>query len=278
MDPTRRWVAMLYHPQVPESRQLADRLCRELAATGIECVPESAWEWRGPAPGEPPPDGVVTLGGDGTVLRAVRHAAAFGVPVIGVNFGLLGFLADMEPEQAAGIVPGLLQGAGRVDERMMLRFEVRTEEGAMGEQDALNDVFVGRGAVARAVRLELAVDSAVVTRFVADGLVIASPTGSTAYSMSAGGPILDPGMRAFVVTPVVPHPVAVRPLVVPGDSEIQVRIRREEQAILTADGQVHQLLRPGDLVTIRRSPLVARFLRMGEPDGFYATLYDRLRR
>ena len=203
---------MVYHPRVEAAQAFAHVLAEAFAGRGADTLVHDAWDWAPIEHRLAEIDFVVSLGGDGTMLRTARHASRHGVPVIGVNFGRLAFLAELEPAEAMDRLPLLLEnGAGRVEDRLMLRCQAQAADGDTGSIDALNDVFVGRGHVAHAVRLEVTVNEAPLIRFVADGLVVATPTGSTAYSLSAGGPIVAPEVDALVVTPVVPHPSTVRP-------------------------------------------------------------------
>lgn len=272
-----RRALLLHHPRVPASLALANELAHVLRRRDIEATVHDAWTWNATPAEVGGYSVIITLGGDGTVLRAARRAAPLGVPLIGVNFGALGFLAEMEPSEAAARLPALLDGAGRLEERFMMRARaLEPPRDGQWPVDALNDVFVGRGSVAHAVRLEVTVNGVVWARFVADGVVIATPTGSTAYSLSAGGPVVAPDLDAIVVTAVAPHPSAVRPLVLPGSACVGIRVRREAEAVFTADGQVHCRLAAEQRVEVCRSPHRARFLRFGPPDAFYRTLFQRL--
>lgn len=292
----RRRVGVFYHRRVAASRELAEELVAGLNARGAEARLFSAWEAREHLdPRLDALDWAIVLGGDGTVLRMAGILAERGVPVVGVNFGRLGFLAELAPESAMASACDLLAGGGRLEERLMLRAgsdrvlepvshgddQARSiggssDPGAVAE--AVNDVFIGRGRVAHAVRLELSVDGRPLMRFTADGLVLATPTGSTAYSLSAGGPVVAPEMRAIILTPVVPHPVPVRTLVLPAQSTIDVRVRCDEEAVLSIDGQRHYVLPDGGSVRVQAAEHPARFLRTGSPQRFYQTLVDRLSR
>jgi NAD+ kinase len=293
----RRRVGVFFHRRVAASRELAEALVADLNARGAEARLFSAWEAREILdPRLDALDWAIVLGGDGTVLRMAGILAERGVPVVGVNFGRLGFLAELSPESALASACDLLAGGGRLEERLMLRAASdrvlepvsndgddlarsiggSNESGAAAE--AVNDVFIGRGRVAHAVRLELSVDGRPLMRFTADGLVLATPTGSTAYSLSAGGPVVAPEMRAIILTPVVPHPVPVRTLVLPASSTIDVRVRCDEEAVLSIDGQRHYVLPDGGSIRVQAAEHPARFLRTGEPQHFYQTLVDRLSR
>lgn len=257
---------------------MARQLAEVLTDLGAHAILDDAWEWAASEDDLAGLDWVITLGGDGTVLRAIRQTAERGIPVTGVNFGRLGFLAEMDPDDALQRIPELAGGGGHIDERLMLRCRARVGGETFGPVDGLNDVFVGRGRVAHAVRLEVSVDDVPLVRFVADGLVVATPTGSTAYSLSAGGPIVGPNLDALVVTPVVPHPKPVRPMVLHPDACIDIWLGRGRDAILTVDGQVHTDLREGDSVRMSVAPHRARFLRLESSSRFYDTLVERLRR
>ncbi|MFN2251771.1 MAG: NAD(+)/NADH kinase [Anaerolineae bacterium] len=273
-----RRVAVLYHPHVEESLVTARQLAEMLSEHGAHPMLHDAWEWGASDDDLAGLDWVITLGGDGTVLRAVRQTAERGIPITGVNFGRLGFLAELEPREALRSISDLAQGGGHIEERLMLRCRARIGGQPYGPVDALNDIFVGRGRVAHAVRLDVSVDDVPLVRFVADGLVVATPTGSTAYSLSAGGSVIGPGLDALMVTPVVPHPNPVRPIVLQADSCIDIWLGRGRDAILTIDGQVHEDLLEGDSVRVTVAPRRARFLRLEPASSFYDTLIERLRR
>lgn len=276
--PGRR-VGVLYHPRVPESRALAERLAAALAAAGAEGAVADAWqEIEGLERAVSGSDWLIVLGGDGTVLRVARLAAAAGVPVIGVNFGRLGFLTEIEPADALAVLPRLLAGEAVVEPRVLLRCTGRIGGQLIGPLDAVNDVFVGRGRVSRPVRLDAAIDGTPYLRYFADGLIVATPTGSTAYSLSAGGPVVDPSMAALVVTPVVPHPVPIKTLVLDGERTLDIVVRTDYDAILAVDGGPAHDLADGDHVRVGLSPHRVRFLRLGAAASFYAGLVERLQR
>jgi NAD+ kinase len=277
--PDRRRVGVLYHPRVEASQPLGHALVAALAERGAEPRLLNAWEEKGGLGGRLGDlDWLVVMGGDGTLVRVGRIAAEHGLPLIGVNFGRLGFLAELEPEAAVAKIPGLLNGSGTVDSRLMLRTTATVAGQMVGPVDAVNDVFIGRGRVARAVRLTAAIDGMDVIHFTADGVLLSTPTGSTAYSLSAGGPVVPPGLDVLVFTPVVPHPVPVRTLVLPPTATVDVRVETDEGAVLSVDGQLHYDLADGDSVRVTVGPNRLRLLRHGPPEHFYETLVERLRR
>jgi NAD+ kinase len=293
----RRRVGVFYHRRVEASRELGQSLVDALNAAGADARLLSAWRARELLdPDLEDMDWAVALGGDGTVLRMAGLLAERGVPIVGINYGRLGFLAEVAPEDALASIPPLLQGGGRLEERLMLRAAadrvlapvlydgddaVRALDNAdesSSAAHAVNDVFVGRGRVAHAVRLEVAINGRHLIDFAADGLVIATPTGSTAYSLSAGGPVVAPEMKVLVLSPVVPHPMPVRTMVLPADSTVAVTVRSDEEAICSVDGQRHYVVPDGTTVHIAAAERPARFLRLGSPEYFYHTLVERLSR
>lgn len=219
---------------------------------------------------------LVTLGGDGTILRAVRAAAPCGVVLLGVNLGRVGFLTEAEPSNWREVVGRVLSGDYWVEERMMLRVISARSGRPMSEADALNDVFVGRGDRAQVVHLRTEVDGGEMGTYVADGLIVATPTGSTAYALAAGGPILPPELRNIVLVPVAPHLTIDRPVVLSEGATVRVCVTGDRRAVLTVDGRLEAELNDGDVVEVEASRHIARFARVRERTYFYRTLVDRL--
>jgi NAD+ kinase len=196
---------------------------------------------------------VVVFGGDGTLLYAVRATAATDAPLLGVNLGSLGFLTDVPLSSLFAMLDTISQGKAPVEQRTLMRCELVRGEETPGKYLAFNDVVVNKTALARLNTYELFVDGAFVTNYRADGMIVATPTGSTAYSLSAGGPVLMPTVDAFVITPVAPHSLTHRPLVVPDSAVVEILLRSDEEAYLSLDGQPGLDLRDGDRVRCRRS-------------------------
>ena len=218
----------------------------------------------------------VVFGGDGTILRAARLAAPRGIPIVGVNMGGFGFLAELSTQEFPEALPHLLAGRYEIDERMMLEAEV--EVGAGGAQTllALNDMVVTKSGVARVLRLRVSVNGQHLASYPADGVIVASPTGSTAYSLSAGGPILDPRVAAIVITPICPHTFNSRSVVVDGRDEVMVEVTAPEpEATLTVDGRVGITLSAVRRVVVRAADQRTRFVRLGG-SGFYGILRTKL--
>ena len=229
--------------------------------------------------GNPAPEVIITVGGDGTLLRAARLAAEASVPLLGVNLGRLGFLTEIEARNALELVPQYLSDApGWVDERQMLQAVVHSSAGASAPINILNDVVVGRGATPHMVRVAIQVNGVDLTAYQADAVIVSTATGSTAYNLSAGGPILYPHSSDMVVTPVATHGDLDAPVVLPASCRVDLVIRSATPATMTADGFVSAPLHAGDGVAVTQSPFKARFLRAGSPDRFYETLVYRLRR
>ena len=206
-------------------------------------------------------------------------ALASRAPVLGINLGELGFLAELEPDEAPLALPEVLAGAGWIEERLGLEAQTLTSDGAPHDEPivGLNDAFVGRGEYARAVRVRITVDDVPFISVMGDGLIVATPTGSTAYNHAARGPILDPRLRSLVLTPVSPYLSFSSPVVLAPGSRVELEVETDWTATLTVDGQHDVLLRSGWRVRITPSGLSARFLRLRPPGEFYTALHRRLR-
>jgi NAD+ kinase len=215
----------------------------------------------------------VSFGGDGTTLRAARWAAFAQAPIIPVGMGTLSFLAELQPDEIEGSLDPYLAGEFWRDERAMLRVDV-------GDQTAiaLNDVTVARGAQIRAITVDLAVHDRDVTRFTADAIVVSTATGSTAYALAAGGPVMAPELKNIVVVPVAGHLSALRSLVLPETADLTLTVTRSHSAIASADSEVDFELQVGQEVKIRIAEQRTVFARRGDPRDFYAHLTARLRR
>ena len=222
-------------------------------------------------------DLIITVGGDGTILRAVRLAAPLGIPLLGINMGRLGFLTELKADQALERLPAYLDGEVWIEERAMLQAEVDSEGGhSQGPFPALNDVVVGRGAISRLVRVSVAIDTVHLTTYRADAVVVATATGSTGYNLSAGGPILHPQAKDMVLKPVAPHIGLTAALVFPSTSVIELTVESDRQGMFSVDGYLDLPLEAGATVKIKSSPLVANFLRAQPVTHFYSTLTQRL--
>jgi NAD+ kinase len=217
-------------------------------------------------------DLVIALGGDGTMLRAGHICAPLDIPLLGINQGHFGFLIELEADEWRASLPRLASGDFRYEKRMLIHVELWRGGKKQGEWEALNEALVGRGGLARPVHLEATLDGRPLATFVADGLIIASATGSTAYALAAGGPILPPQMRNMVLVPVAPHLSMDRAIVLDEGSAIRVEVKRGEDAVLSVDGQQSIEVKLGDHVELRASQFNLRFLRFQEPGYFYQRL------
>jgi len=275
LEPPRRvgLVGKAHHPQI---RPVVEHLARRLAVLGAAAVIDehtAVWE----QPGVPRVasllgaglDLIVVLGGDGTLLSVARTAQAEGIPLLGVNLGSLGFLTETALDRLDPVLDAVFAGACSLEERSMLEAAVRRGAAERGPFVVLNDAVITKAALARMIEIEAAVDGAYLTTYRADGLIVATPTGSTAYSLSAGGPIVYPDMEAIVVTPICPHTLTNRSLVVPGRVTVELAVRPEEHDIhLTLDGQVGVALDPADRVLIRTARARTRIVHVPGHEWF----------
>lgn len=269
-------VGVFRNPHLPTAQALAGDVVRLLKQHGVRVWETERLEQTGAARRAQDTDLLITLGGDGSLLRAARFAAGHATLILGINLGRMGFLTEAEPDGWQGVLPRVLAGEYWVEERMMLHAQARRGNTLLAQGEALNDVVVGQGALARVVRLEVRVDGDLLTTYVADGLIVATPTGSTAYALAAGGPIMPPQQRNILLVPVAPHLSLDRAVVLAEGVEVEVIIRGHSPAALTLDGETVAQLGAGDLVQAGASPYVARFARVRERDYFYRTLMARL--
>jgi len=205
------------------------------------------------------------LGGDGTLIGMAGRVAMAGVdvPILGVNYGSLGFLTEITLPELHGALEDTLAGRAAIDTRAMLATETVRDEALFAEHIVLNDMVITKGALSRIIEMSVAVDNAPVTSVRADGLIVASPTGSTAYNLAAGGPIVHPAVDAMVLTPIAPHTLSNRPIVIPGSCTVHVRpvMDARDEVFVTFDGQLGFPLRPNDRLTVRRAPRPLRIVR-----------------
>lgn len=270
-------VGIVYKERNQDAVAMAKSLAETLRASGRE-----VWSASGRDPARI--DGrlersqlVIVLGGDGTIIAAARACSPSGVPILGVNFGRVGFLTELEPAEVAESLPQYLDGSCWIDERSMLEAELETGSGSF-TYTALNDIVVARGAEPHVIRIKVWIDGFEYNTTVADGVIISTATGSTAYNLAAGGPILHPQVRSSVLTPIAPHLVADRSLVVEPNAVITLETQPgSDGAMLSADGQLNHAIGPGDRVRVATSAHVTRLLRRRSPTSFYRVLTAKLR-
>lgn len=267
-------VAILYHPFRAEAALEAEWLSGALRDRGVRSDMGSAWD-SDLMPLCSDRDLIVALGGDGTIIRVARLASPTGVPLVGVNLGRVGFLAEMTPAALHLGVDALVEGAYWIEPRTML--DIRWTSGEASRSFlALNEIAVARGVAPRAIHVETALDGQKFMTYTADGVLAATATGSTAYSLAAGGPILYPESTDFIITPVAPHLHIGRSMIVPGGTTVTLALSSDRPAVLSIDGSEEQPMAACDTVEVSRSGSIARFARLGPRQYFYAAIADRL--
>ncbi len=218
-------------------------------------------------------DVLLVLGGDGTILSAARLAGERNIPILGVNMGGLGFLTEVRPENLYSSLDRVFANDFVLDERLMLKTHVHRHGETVARGVVLNDVVISKGTLARMIELKVSIQGQFVTNLRGDGLIVSTPTGSTAYSLSAGGPIINPAVPSLILTPICPHTLTHRPLIVPANVEIEVTLTsKDDGAMATLDGQVGIAMMQGDTALIQASAHRTRLIRF--PEGHY---YDVLR-
>jgi NAD+ kinase len=261
---------------IAESQGLAAEILEFLEGHGVSAWIGSAWDEPAVAGQAAHLDMLVTLGGDGSMLRAARMASQHGIPILGVNLGRLGFLAEVQPDEWPDRLWRVLAGDYWVEERMMVHAECWREDQTLGRYEALNDVVISRGSLARVVRLSTYIDGGFLTTYVADGLIVSTATGSTAYALAAGGPIVPPELKNMLLIPLAPHLSLERAIVLSKGSMVRIKVHSDHTVILTVDGQFEVELADGDWVQVVASPRIGRFIRLQDRAYFYRTLMQRL--
>ena len=282
--PHSKTAALISRPDRPEVTKILPGLFNWLAEHGYEVIidAETATYIAGQKVVERsemccrPLDLVIVLGGDGTLLSAARITAAIDVPLLGVNLGSLGFLTEVPLQSLYTMLEAIAAGRAAVEHRSLMHCELLRGDAVRSSYLVFNDAVVNKTALARLNNYDLFIDKAFVSSYRADGMIVATPTGSTAYSLSAGGPVLMPTVSAFVITPVAPHSLTHRPLVVPDSVEIEVLLRSEQEvAYLSLDGQPGLDLCDGDRVRCRRSEHQVNLFRTGT--DFFHVLRTKLK-
>ncbi len=227
-------------------------------------------------------DLLLILGGDGTILRTIRELACFSVPLLSINRGNIGFLAEMNIGEVPKLLPKFLRGDGVIDERSVLHVHAMRKMKTIVDGFVLNEAVISQGSIARLIDLKTSVNGEPLTTFRADGLILATPTGSTAYTLAAGGPIVHPAVRATVLTPINSHSFSQKPIVIPGDHRVEVEILSRGQKFgsvdvsLTLDGQIYVPVQSGDVVLSTLNAHTVKFLRR-KKETYYATLRNKLK-
>jgi len=222
-------------------------------------------------------DLILVLGGDGTMIATARVMGDSEVPVLGVNYGGLGYLAEFRIEELYAALESILAGNFRLDKRLMLEVDLMRGDASVAHNRVLNDVVINKSALARIIQIEAYLNQQFVNSFRADGLIVSTPTGSTAYNLSAGGPIIFPSMEAVVITPICPFTLSNRPIVVPDDSSIELRLKTDQEDVtLTLDGQVGLPLKVDDRVVIHKSKTTFNLVQPANRN-YFDVLRDKLR-
>ncbi len=277
-------IGILHHPKKAESLALAQEIEIFLRKLGVPDIwHESAWEEEATLSHLPSVDLLITLGGDGTLLRAARMGAPYEVPMLGVKMGKLGFLAEISPNDWQEPLSNILDGDFWVETRLMVRTYVERTDPESGEQkrictfDALNDVVLSRGNLARVVRISVELDGGYLTTYTCDGLIVSTATGSTGYALAVGGPILPPDLRNILVIPIAPHLSMDRAVVLSEGATIRLRAAGDYPPMVTVDGQVVVEVEEGDVVVVVGGPHLARFIRARDRSYFYQSLMEKMR-
>ena len=283
-------VGIIYNARIPEALDLSSAIFHQLSLGQDSWLApaEDLESLKNRANGT---DLIVTVGGDGTILRAVQAAAPNSIPMVGINMGRLGFMTELQVDEALTKLPSYLGsetgGEMRTEERNMIQAVVVRGNGSNGSggfngtgedgpYHALNDVVLARGAVSRVVSIAGRIDDAQLTTFRADGVILSTATGSTGYNLAVGGPILDPLSDSFVLKPVAAHMGLTAAMVLDSLAKVSLALEGYQSATLSVDGHVDYPLEPGDRVDLAQSPYKAKFLRANPPSYFYATLTRRL--
>jgi NAD+ kinase len=268
---------VLYHPKIPLTQRVAREVAEFLGQQGVTAWLASTWDEPRVRDQVERLDLALVLGGDGSVLRTARMVAPHRVPIVGLNMGRLGFLSELTPDDWRAKLPRILAGDFWIEERMMLYAEAQRHGTTFGDYEALNDVVVSRGTLARLIRIHTHIDGGHLVTYAADGVIVATPTGSTAYALAVGGPILPPELHNILLIPIAPHMSLERAIVLSEGAVVDLRISTDHEALLTVDGQFAFALADGDRVIVRASPHQAHFARVRERTYFYKTLMARLR-
>lgn len=275
-------VAIIAKPAKPELERVAPELVRWLEARKYDVIGDDLTAQHAPSirtvaresMADQGPDFVIVLGGDGTLLAAARAVAVAGIPILGVNLGSLGFLTEVPLPDLYKTLEAVEQNRCAREQRSMLHCQLVRGGKCISSYEALNDIVVNKSAIARIADFAVSVNGAFVANYKADGVIVATPTGSTAYSLAAGGPILAPDVNSFIITPVSPHALTHRPLVLRDDAHISITVANtQREAVLTVDGQVGVQVQDGDTLQCSRSKHTVTLLRLGDQ-----TFFEVLRR
>jgi len=273
-------IGVLYHPMKEAAYALAKKVEEFLNSKGLSVWLCSAWEGETAKAQVNGTDLILTIGGDGTILRAAQTVVPGPTPITGINLGNLGFMTELSVDEATEKLTDLLAGKGWIDERSLLEAELSPADGERKPPQkfyALNDVVVARGAVARVIYVEASIDGELLTTYKGDGVIVATATGSTGYSLAAGGPILNPRAKESLLLPILPHLSAAYTLVLPSTATAKLHLITTHPATLSVDGHINLPLSSGTTITTKRSSNTVRFLRIHPETSFYSSLEQKLK-
>jgi NAD+ kinase len=273
-------VGILFHPMVEATRLKAQELVAFLDSRKVESWFCSAWESDKAGENLKGTDLVLTTGGDGTILRAAQVVLKYNIPIAGINMGTLGFLTEIKAEEAIAQLHQILAGEGWLDQRTMLEAQLSAADGEISPKSpfyALNDVVLARGAIAKLIQVTANIDDRPLTTYRSDGVIVATATGSTGYSLAAGGPILYPQSEDFLMVPIVSHLTLGYSLVLPSSSTVKLQLYTTTQATISVDGHINIPVSTGAAIRIRRSEFKIRFLRLRQQHYFFNVLEEKLR-
>ena len=273
-----RRVAVLYNPYAESTVECATELATWLRCRGIMAWRGVSQEARDNPGALHATDLMVALGGDGTVLRAARLCFPLDIPVLAVALGHLSFMAEVQPDEIYAALEQVAKGGGWHDERALIRATLYRDGQQFAEFIALNEVVLSRSAISRVIKAHVSVDDSPLTTYHSDGVLVATATGSTAYALAAGGPIMDPRSRALLLVGIAPHLTNVPSMVLHEDAVVTIKVDSRHHAIRAVDGRENLPLHCGDEVVVRRSSKVCTFMRLRPSSQFYTRLVARLRR
>ena len=271
-------IGILYHPKKEAAGILAEKIRLLIESRGINVWKSSAWEVEEARKQVDGTELLLTIGGDGTILRAVQTIAPLPVPITGINLGNLGFMTELNVDEVEVRLNDLLDGKGWIDERYLLEAEIVSDnEQESQKYYALNDVVLARGSVARVIHVEARINDELLTTYKADGVIVASATGSTGYSLAAQGPILYPQSRELLLVPIAPHLSSSYSLVLSDSAVIKLTLMTYHSSTISIDGHINTTLSNNVEITVQHSRNTARFLRIHPQNKFYSSLERKLK-
>ncbi len=271
-------IGILYHPKKETALPIVEKIREFLEKNGVSTWHCSAWEVETAQTKLNGTELILTVGGDGTILRAVQTVVPKPVPITGVNLGNLGFMTELTVDELEPKLLEILAGKGWIDERSLLEAQPVSADGRTGERYfALNDVVVARGEIARVIHIETRIDGELLNTYKADGVIIATATGSTGYSLAANGPILYRQSRELLFVPINPHLSSGYSLVLPDSAIIELKVGTYNSATMSIDGHINATVNNGDSITVKHSNNTVRFLRIHPENAFYSSLEHKLK-